>query len=304
MEQLQAQVNQQAQALQQAQEQLHALQLQQAQAVAEAQQAHAPAAGDHLDVKMCPRISNVDGGEWLIFIRKFRRLLGLTGWNNARAIEQMYLAADGEAYKALEGIETEGRTLDEVVADAQRKFLPRSRANAAISRFETAKQYRGESLCAWHARLQDLYMQAYPEDEEWRTSRLLKRTFSKNLSNERIMDFVLTQEPETYDDCLEAAHNREGTLAMLPSNQSQARHQGAGLHAVGEQGGQRGACYVCGSTDHYQARCPQATAETSRPAQSQNKPRWGRRGRGGRHRPRVSAMGDDQHHQHDAESKN
>ena len=308
---LQAQINQQAEALQAANAALEALQLaQQAQppaAAPAAPAAHPPA--QVVASKMIPSLSAVKGADWLMFIRKFRRVVELAGWNQATAITQLILAMNGDAYRAIQAIPTADRTLDEVVADFQRKFLPAAMGDAAIGRFEAARQYRGETLIVYHARVMDLYMQAYPEDANWRTNRMLIRQFSKGLTNERVMDHVLMQRPANYDAALDAAHDREATVALLPSGNTHLnRNASAALHAVGG-----GGCWDCGSTEHKARDCPhnaKAAGRGARPSGSAGQ-RGGRRreGRGRRDgrrddRQRIAQVGGQEDHDALEEPKN
>ena len=315
MADLQALVQQQGDQLAAAQQLIADLQLQQhqhhqqqqqaAQAAAAAGQAAAQAAvlpaAIHatVDSKTIPTIGKVDGTEWLTFIRKFNRVVNLTHWNDAIAIERLCLAMNGEAYRAIQAIPTDGRTFEEVVADFQKRFLPAAAGHAAIGRFEAAKQSKGESLISWHARIGDLYMQAYPLDDGWRHSTQLIRAFTKGLSNEKVMDHTYIMAPTEFDQALTVAHSREGTLAMLPSNQAMARTPSAALHAVGgdhrsgAEKKQKGNCFVCGSSLHYRRDCPEATSSGATQArQGRRDGRRDRQRRGGR--PRVAQIGDDQ----------
>lgn len=254
-----------------------------------------------------PTLDKVSGREWLAFIRRFELTSTINQWGDARAAMELAVAMTGDAQRAVAGLPVEGVAYLVLRESYRAIFLPAAASDMAVSAFETARQREGEDFLQWHARLRDLFQQAYPEQADWNTARPLIRRYACNLRHPQIMDHVLTRRPDTYAEALTLSQDRTATLALLPgfAKRSLGIHsmdQGPddGVNASGPGG--RGACFECGDLTHQYRQCPKwkAKGRTTPPAAAGGRraapsQKGSARGKKSRQpgRARVSAMADE-----------
>jgi len=241
--------------------------------------------------------------EWRTWRHNFGIVATINGWNDQRQRREAAAAMEGDAQRAVSDINYEAAANINALLDAyQARFVTPAASDLARVRFLQANQDREEEVLAWHTRVRELFVSAYP-GEDVNTSRTLIDRFVLGLTNAKVMEYVWDQRPATFAAALESANNKAASIAILARGRNGIPGpQGGpfiiktepGLHAMGAGH----TCHYCRAEGHFQRECPellparQAIAREQRDGQQRDTNRGrGRksRGGGGRGRGKPSA---------------
>jgi hypothetical protein len=164
-------------------------------------------------------------------------------------------------------------TWQDLIARYQDKFMPA----AAGVYSHIAKQILSEDVGGWHARLRDLYNQAYPGEEVDNNLPLIEKCVTQ-LINKEVSKFVYERDPATFAGALALAQtktatdvtfktaSRAGIHAFVNPSSAMAdnginysgKGRGGGRGGRGRGGssrperreGESGKCWICDSSSH------------------------------------------------------
>ena len=219
-----------------------------------------------------PTLDVVDPIEWMTFRRAFEITHRINMWDDVRGRQELAAAMEKEAARVTSHVNPQDLNLLQMLQQYEALFVTRAASEAAKTAFHQTKQAAGETLLAYHSRLRDLYIRAYPGNDA-EASEILRRQFIFHLRDARISDWANMQRPQTYQAALAAAEDRAAGLMALPS------HKGVDyIGAMGAGSAVNVECYNCQKVGHYKRDCPQA----SKGGRGRGKGRGRGRGRGGR----------------------
>lgn len=177
------------------------------------------------------RYESGDPGEWKTWRTHFTTAVGINGWQDARAKQEAKAYMYGEAARAVADIAIgDNQTLAEFLDAYEERFVPAAAGQLARAEFSTSRQGLSETPQAFHTRLRELFIRAYPNRANINGDEQLIEQFTNNLADTSVQMHVLTQNPATYQDALTAAQARYAYQAVVNRNK---RGGNAGLHAMG-----------------------------------------------------------------------
>jgi len=152
------------------------------------------------------------------------------------------------------------------------RFVPAADTKLSRAQFESARQLPNELMTAWHSRLRELYIRAFP-GQDVENSSLLIDQFVKRLYDRKVAEWVINASPATYAQALATAQNVVANQMFLNGSKTDGTPQGAGrggIHAfqekmeVDELGNEEfevnlmsasATCWFCKKTGHIRDDC-------------------------------------------------
>ena len=210
--------------------------------------------------------------DWVLFRRQFELQCQLLGYDNLTACRALASCMRGEAGRIIQDIKIE-RSNDQdqhiLIADLlssyEARFLPEAASGMTITAFEQASQTRDESVLHWHGRCRDLYLRAYPRENNVNDSVTLIRKFIEGTFNKTIKYHLTRSRPATYVAALERAQDERAALIsnsmMTVPKHQQPSYQLADeatpmeIGAIGTNSKPPIQCYRCGNTGHMRREC-------------------------------------------------
>lgn len=190
---------------------------------------------------------NPEKDDWYTFKKQFTALPGALGWTHRQARAALFNCLRGPAAAAasnspiwevtdvpLNAVDhnPDGETpWRDALLHLEGLFLPRAASQIAKSHFDIAAQQPRESLIAWHTRIRNLFLKAYPGNAD---EAALIRRFAAGLRSEQIRRQVFRSDPDTYLIALAAAQNE---LAVVEMDHALTGHKGEPMEigAVGKR---------------------------------------------------------------------
>lgn len=266
----------------------------------------AAARNNNVAQRKVDKLSSTGTADWLVWKRKFDGAVRHNQWNDQRQREEIQWAMTDEAARMTYDIDIlDPRTIDEVVADYEARFIPAAGGQVARAELSHIRQRVDENTNQFHGRVREIYNRAYPGENVQNSQQCIEK-FVLGLMDIAITRFILDRAPATYAEALRLAQMKtasEMTLALRPDAQKTAIHNLQQTNAAIRPGqGRAGfrkadsdkadkACWHCQSRQHVRSNCLDFwKSRDSRPPH---------RGRGGRrhfppgmhHRPgRVNAL--------------
>ena len=191
--------------------------------------------------------------DWISFRYHFKKVATLNGWTDQTAKRVLAASMTGMAAMIIQDIDTESinfTTLDLLLDEYQKRFLPASASSKAQCDFETAQQESKEDVLVFHSRLRGLFRRAYPLDDT-STSVSLIRRFCRGVKGEDLQIWLFRQSPSTYEEALALAQADYAAKDMVRYNRaSNLRSQGEAMdiNAIIK-------CWNCDKTGHVSKEC-------------------------------------------------
>ena len=247
-------------------------------APAAAPAAAAPAAAPVRMGKKLPPFSSATGSEWLVWRKTFNMVRRINDWDDLRARREAATAMEGEAGRVCRDVDPEpqnnpGFTINDLLGVYENKFLPPMESDLAVSTFDAASQGPKETPILWGARVKELYLRAYPNNEV--DNRICINRFVCGLKDRDVAMYVHEQRPQTFEAASQHALSKTASKQFM---QSQWTGRGGGrgdrdIGSIGEMGAVRNrdnrnqkrngqgnnnrnmACWFCGDRRHVRKDC-------------------------------------------------
>ncbi len=176
--------------------------------------------------------SGVDPNSWLrwknhviISIRGYQR----AGWAAEAIKDEILRNLDGAAADSLGETPMGGDEITPLLflERLEARLLPAAAHDQAVSEYENATQAADQTLQAYHVHLEKLYRRAFPQAEDWNTSRLLITKFTSTLRNQALKQALVSMTINDYQHARAQASLAEAGLARLNK-----RNPAASLNAI------------------------------------------------------------------------
>lgn len=157
--------------------------------------------------------SNNKGEDWLSFKRSFLDHSQFFGYDDETRRKALTACMRGAASAATTDIRVTNYppavlgapahppnpTFDEVVAAYEQRFLPAAASELARTQFEHSLQRKGEDVLAFHSRVRDLYLRAYPGQND---PTVIIRRFALGLLKKEVRMRILRGPAATFHEAL------------------------------------------------------------------------------------------------------
>ncbi len=258
---------------------------------------------------------------WLPWKRRFEVIAGIGNWGDERRKQELLAAMGDEASLIVADITLAGKTFEQLLQAYEERFISDTASDAARAEFALCVQGAEEPLNAFHARLRELFLRAYPgaavdaaagvAGAAQATATMIRDRFNNGVQNAAIREFLFDQRPDTYQRCLEVAMWKEATLQRMgqapPKNSSKGKgdsrpaNAAGGVHGMGgaanqanTNGGEANArCNFCQKEGHFMRNC-RLLDRAREIVEGTNTRGGGRGGRRGRGRGRGGGRGEEQ----------
>ena len=254
------------------------------------------------------------GAEWRTWRANAEIIIGMNGWSNARARQEIASSIEGKAKENTYHFPINDALIPPgpgagaaAVADAadyrllldtyQGVFLPASASDTMMVAFRAARQKEDEDIMSFHSRVRSLFTQAYPAvpNDELNNSRDCIHRFILGLADPQVKRDTWKAKPRTYQAALDEAQDNQSGDSVLQDEEASKRiaHLGpeaekaavtppavnyAGAPVTDKD------CWKCGITGHLAFRCrapDRPVSRWARPPSYRGGPPPPRGGRGG-----------------------
>ena len=161
-------------------------------------------------------LSVCDGLAWKNFRANFEIVNQLNKWEDERALLKLRAAMREDAHRAIEHLVfPDNISIKDALDVVEKVFINPSSLDLAEAKFEAASREPGETLQAWHIRVRELYMRAFPHEKDVEKSKRLKDKFILNCRDQRLTLWVRDKDGYrnfTYTDVLTKAQDHEGNV--------------------------------------------------------------------------------------------
>jgi len=238
------------------------------QALGRMQPAPAPAANPGGTRKLSP-LSSVEGADWRVWRRAFEQTALINNWNDMRGRREIYAAMEGEAARNTQDLEPgQFGNVADMLAAFEARFVPAADTKLCRAQFESARQLPNEQMTAWHARLRELFIRAFP-GQAVEDSALLIDQFIKRMYDHKTAEWVINASPATYVQALATSQNVLANQLFLNGRKSDGNSKG-GVSAMSEFAMEDGTnaeewdinllnatatCWFCKKTGHLRDDC-------------------------------------------------
>jgi|GEM_PF-2533290 len=231
-----------------------------------------PAApAQHGGTRKLSTLSSVDGAEWRVWRRAFEQTALINNWNDLRSRREVYAGMEGEAARNTQDLlPVNFADVAAMLAAFEARFVPAADTKLSRAQFESARQLPSEMMTAWHSRLRELYIRAFP-GQDVENSPLLIDQFIKRLYDRKVAEWVINASPITYAQALATAQNVLANQMFLNGQKTDGQNQGAhskgGINALmdGEEPtidemevnliNANATCWFCKKTGHVRDDC-------------------------------------------------
>jgi len=160
-------------------------------------------------------LATTDGAAWRVWRRAYVQTAAINGWDNLRQRREIYASMEGEAARTTQDLEPLNFVDAQAMLDAyEARFVPAADTKLSRAQFETARQLPNELMTAWHGRLRELYIRAFP-GQDVENSPILIDQFIKRLYDRRTAEWVIHASPNTFAQALVVAQNAVANQMFL-----------------------------------------------------------------------------------------
>ena len=215
-----------------------------------------------------------DDETWNQFKNKFLMYCDLQQYPDDIAKRVLYLCMKGNALVSVEGLNHRGGESLAVLMDQyEEKFVPPSASGLAQVRYEQARQGKYEDITQWHARLQTIWLRAYPSQVRNGDEVQLIRHFMLNCNRQSVRDNIQRSAPKTYAAALISAQMEQAVVdnKRYADGEVQPMDIGAmkelNINAIDPATAK---CYNCSKIGHISKDCrqPRNSSGSSYPGRS------------------------------------
>ena len=168
--------------------------------------------------------SATDPSSWRTFRSRVLEAKSLNQWTDQEAKQHLKIAMTGTAAAMTRDIAVGGdpaadprpadhKTFDRYLEEVALRFISTAATELAVSDFLTAEQKAEETSLMWHVRLLDLFTVAHPT-RNYVADRDLIRQFCLGYIDEVVAQYIMDNNPQTFQRCLELAQTKEGNQAQ------------------------------------------------------------------------------------------
>ena len=168
--------------------------------------------------------SSATPSDWRHFKPRLEEAKRLNGWSDQEGKQHLKIALTGDAAANTQDIQLgsdpavavpadDAKTFDEYVSDIGLRFVSHASSKLAISEFMKRSQKPTENLLDFHSGLRELFTIARPNRDPTDDQDLI-RHFSEGILDENVAQYVLEQDPQTYQEALTLGQHKEGVTAQ------------------------------------------------------------------------------------------
>ena len=167
--------------------------------------------------------SSTSASEWRYFKARILEAKTLNGWTDQEAKQHLKIALTGEAagytQDILIGDDPTGDDVDEpktfrrYIDEVGLRFISHASSRLAVSEYRKRQQKATETITHFHGNLRELFDVAEPTKDPATDTDLI-RHFSEGLIDEQVANYVLENDPKTYQEALTLAQHKEGVMAQ------------------------------------------------------------------------------------------
>ena len=214
-----------------------------------------------------PTLADVDPIKWVTFSKQFTRVANLNNWDKKRSKLLLHTCMQDAAARAVEHIEFDDNlSLEDAIQRFAKIFVNPASTQLYKQKFKEASRQPGEELILWHTRAREMFMRAYPKENDQENNEDLKERFVLGLRNRQLSHSLLSAEnysAMTFTEVLTRAQNLQGSLmqcqktyadvnAINPSSSTSVSALSSG--ATGKKSSNV-ICYHCDKPGHVLKEC-------------------------------------------------
>ena len=223
-----------------------------------------------------------DGTEdWHIFVEAFRTQCELQQLNDLQARQTAKLSLGGQAAVIATGVLVHKRlddgtldptwTIEAMLQELESLFVPPEASEKSRIQYDLAKQAPKESIQAWHGRLKQLFMRAYPGEAS--VTQLIRK-FAQGLTDEVISDQVFRMCCRDYPTALRVALNEEAVRKNRKQTPALGRamftpklhtEQVVAINELNQIDPATAECFNCKKIGHLKKDCPYSDSRSASP---------------------------------------
>lgn len=157
------------------------------------------------------KLGEVDGVKWTTFKNNFKRIRVINKWEDSYAISRLPICFTDQAARAVEHIDvsTVG-TLRALFILYDTIFINPASTKLFKVQFDQLSRNQGEDLLAYHTRIREIYIKAYPNDNLIEQSDILKDRFCLHLGSlslSKALNSLVEYDTLTYTELLTRAQS-------------------------------------------------------------------------------------------------
>jgi len=214
--------------------------------------------------KKLANLESTIGSEWKTWRSHFETVRTINTWGDARSQLEVKAAMMGEAARLTQDIPINVADVDvrELLNIYQERFLPAAEGAVARIEFQTAHQRPEENIAQYHGRIRELYIRAFPNNDDINHDHHLINGFLLGLADAGVGQHAMGLNPRTFDIAKDMAQQRNTTVAAfrLTGRRPQS------INALTPRNGNRAPstnameCWHCRG-DHPRSKCVQYKQE-------------------------------------------
>jgi hypothetical protein len=208
---------------------------------------------------------------WVGYKAQFDLISDLNGWTLTDRAQYLAASLAGPALTVLTNLSVSERLSYGHLTEAlNTRFNDGRSAELARVKLDNRKQLPNERLPQYASEVESLTHLAYPSAGGEARDILTRERFLKGLVSSELRKQIKLSRAVTFAEMLGTAIELEAVLLCEGDNSDQANYRRPAVRLVQEEGGSprqrgRGACFRCGSLEHYQAYCNADLVNCERP---------------------------------------
>ena len=157
--------------------------------------------------------------DWLAWKANYVRVAALNGWDEDEKRHQILASMEGLACRLIQTVQVDNPPLtsDEIIAAFEARFLPPAAGQMAKEDFNEARQRRTETVNAWHTRIVEIFLRAYPTRDLDTDSQLIEK-FIGGIYHPTVQERTFVAQPTTMLDALNIATSMVAAVRLIHSH--------------------------------------------------------------------------------------